>query len=204
VVFLTDGFIGNEAEFWRSAAGLEHRGCSFNVSTSVSRHLLEGLARQSRRSDLRRQGDSATDVMDRFYRVNFPAMTDVKLDWGGMQVSEMYPKSVPDLFVGRPVVLTGRFEGKLPAEIRVSGQAANEPVTFSLPVRSGATKHSGLAGVWARHKIADLSDQALLRSSRSLLNEIRQVALDYGLLSDFTAFVAVDSIVKKEAGISVD
>jgi Ca-activated chloride channel family protein len=70
-------------------------------------------------------------------------------------------------------------------------------------VRSGATKHSGLAGVWARHKIADLSDQALLRSSRSLLNEIRQVALDYGLLSDFTAFVAVDSIVKKEAGISV-
>jgi len=35
-------------------------------------------------------------------------MTDVQIDWGALDVREVYPQSVPDLFVGRPVILTGR------------------------------------------------------------------------------------------------
>jgi Ca-activated chloride channel family protein len=144
--------------------------------------------------------------MDRFYqRVNYPALTDVEIDWGSMKVNEQYPKRLPDVFVGRPMILTGRFDGKVPSAIRVSGQAANEPVVLNLNTRAGdgSMKHSGLPSVWARLKISDVSDQALLRPKKELSEEIKQVALEYGLLSDFTAFVAVDSIIKREPGVSV-
>ena len=45
-------------------------------------------------------------------------------------------------------------------------------------------------------KIADLADQADLRGGRELPDEVKQVALEYGLMSSFTAFVAVDSLTK--------
>src|SRR5882762_842954 len=58
---------------------------------------------------------------------------------------------------------------------------------------NNANQPRGLPSVWARMKIADLSDRALLDASSELTDEIKQTALDFGLMSEFTAFVAVDS-----------
>ncbi len=55
-----------------------------------------------------------------------------------------------------------------------------------------------LANVWARMKIASLSAQSIRRPDPELPQAIRQVALDYDLLSSFTAFVAVDSTRRTE------
>ena len=54
-------------------------------------------------------------------------------------------------------------------------------------------------------KIADLSDRSLLDRSGDLVGEIRQTALDFGLMSEFTAFVAVDSshVTEGEEGTTV-
>ena len=54
-------------------------------------------------------------------------------------------------------------------------------------------------------KIADLSALALLDASTELTDEIKQTALDFGLISDFTAFVAVDSsrVTEGRAGTTV-
>lgn len=51
----------------------------------------------------------------------------------------------------------------------------------------------GLPSVWARMKIASLSDDSTHVQDKTLPDQIKQVALDYGLMSDFTAFLAVDS-----------
>src|SRR5439155_10239869 len=67
--------------------------------------------------------DDAGEVIDRFFeRVSHAALTDVAVDWNGMQISEIYPQRIPDLFVGRPVVVTGRFSGAAPSEIRIRGR----------------------------------------------------------------------------------
>ena len=47
-------------------------------------------------------------------------------------------------------------------------------------------------------KIAGLADQATYGNDESLPVQIKQVALDYGLMSAFTAFVAVDSTRQTE------
>jgi Ca-activated chloride channel family protein len=121
-------------------------------------------------------------------------MTDLSIDWGGLQVSEVFPQRLPDLFVGRPVVLTGRFTGGGAAVIRVHGKAFNEEHEIAIPVRfDDAPSQPGIAAVWARMKIADLADRATYEPNPELPQQIKQVALEHGLMSSFTAFVAVDA-----------
>jgi Ca-activated chloride channel family protein len=133
--------------------------------------------------------------MDAFFtRISYPGLTDIAIDWGGLQVSEVFPRLTPDLFVGRPVIVTGRFQGEPIAPIRVTGKVAGQRLDFSVPVEQETSDaHKALPSVWARMKIADLSDGSTHTPNLDLSGQIKQVALDYGLMSAFTAFLAVDS-----------
>ena len=199
VSFLTDGYIGNEsdilAEVHRRLGAA--RIFSFGVGSSVNRYLLERMAREGRGVaaylGLR---DSAEEVMGAFFdRVSHAALTDVEIDWGGMTVSDTYPAQLPDLFVGRPLVLSGRFEGD-PTSVTVSGTVDDSRRSFMLD----ATDQEGTAGpyiakVWARSNIADLHDrQATVGDPHGEFRDaIRRIALRHQLVSNYTSFVAVDS-----------
>ena len=62
--------------------------------------------------------------------------------------------------------------------------------------RSESQEHPGLAFVWARLKIADLSNRLVESGNNEYVQMIRQTALEYGLMSAHTAFVAVDSLTQ--------
>ena len=204
VSFMTDGHIGNEAEIF--AAIKEKVGSSrifsFGVGSAANRYLLEGMARFGRGA-VAYVGldDSAGKEVDLFYeRAAHPALTDIEIDWGGMQVSDIYPKHIPDLFVGRPVLIAGHFEGASPAEIVVNGRAGHEYREIPLNLDPGAAEalHPGIESVWARTKIADLSDQETYAPSKELRQQITDTSLSYRLLCQYTAFVATDESRKTE------
>jgi Ca-activated chloride channel homolog len=199
VCFLTDGYIGNEAEI----LGEIHKRLgpsrifSFGIGSSVNRYLIDHMGKAGRGAvAYLGSRDEAAKVMEDFFaRISHPGLTDIAIDWGGMQVSEVFPRQIPDLFVGRPVILTGRFNGEVNAPVRVTGNAAGKRVEFAVPTDadSATANHVGLPSVWARMKIADLADQSTYKPDTEWADQIKQVALDYGLMSPFTAFVAVDS-----------
>lgn len=198
VTFLTDGYIGNEAEI----LGAIHqrlgasRIFSFGVGSSVNRYLLERMATTGRGAvAYLGPQDSGSEVMDFFFdRISHPAMMDVEIDWNGMQVADVYPSRLPDLFVGRSVVVTGRFSGA--AEMpTVRGRAAGESIAMDLPLTVGGEQHAFIAPTWARLKIADLADRQTWTSDPhgELAAGIRATALAHNLMSDYTSFVAVDA-----------
>ena len=199
VSFMTDGYIGNEAEILAEVQRRvgDARVFSFGVGSSVNRYLLDRMAKLGR-GVVAYLGprDSGADVMDRFFeRISHPALTDIRMDWGRMKVSEVYPERIPDLFVGRPVILTGRFEGRESGTVTINGKAGGGEEQIDLRIRSRDTaKHDGLPVVWARMKIADLAERALYIADAELPELIKQTALEYGLMSAYTAFVAVDSL----------
>ncbi len=199
VSFMTDGYIGNEAEI---LAAIHHRlGASrifsFGVGSSVNRYLLDRMAKLGKGAVAYiGLDDNTSELVDLFYdRISHPALTDVDIDWGQMQVADVYPQQIPDLFVGRPIILTGRFTGQGNTHIRVSGKVTDLTEEINIPVSlddSGAV-HPGIACVWARKKIETLGNQATYDTNPDLPGEIKQVALEYGLMSAYTAFIAVDS-----------
>jgi Ca-activated chloride channel family protein len=206
VCFLTDGYIDNEAEI----LGEIHKRLgssrifSFGIGSSVNRYLIDSMAKAGRGAVayLRVNEDAAPIMEDFFERISHPALTDPKIDWGGLHVTDIFPGEVPDLFVGRPVILTGRFAGDQPTTIRVNGTAAGQPVQVAIPadVSDMNATHKALPSVWARMKIASLTDDSTQSQDSDVPAQIRQVALDYGLMSAFTAFVAVDSARITEGG----
>ena len=204
VCFMTDGYIGNEAEILAEVHKRlgASRIFSFGVGSSPNRYLLDRMASigNGAAAYLGLQ-DSAAEVMDGFFQqISHPAMIDLEVDWGGMQVSDVYPSRVPDLFVGRPVTLTGRFNGNGNATVRVRGKAGNATRELLIPATFGneSDTHTGLPLVWARHKIADLANRATYERNPDLHGQIKETALEYGLMSAYTSFVAVDSLTKTE------
>lgn len=205
VSFMTDGYIGNETEILAAIAQRlgASRIFSFGVGSSVNRYLLDRMAKLGRGAVAYiGLDDSAGEVVDLFYdRISHPALTDVEIDWGGIQVTDMYPGRIPDLFVGRPVILTGRFKGGSSTTIHVKGKVGDmtQDIAIAVNLEDSAATHAGIACVWARKKIETLGSQATYDTNPDLPGEIKQVALEYGLMSAYTSFIAVDSS-RKTAG----
>lgn len=202
VAFLTDGYIGNETDILREIHQLRQstRIFSFGVGSSPNRYLLDHMAKFGAgcAAYLSLNDNAETIMADYFQRIAHPALTDLEIDFGGMNVSEVYPRKLPDLFVGRPVILTGKFTGRGEPTVKVRGKVGGEMREIILPVNleDASAAHAGIQSVWARGKIADLFDRTTYESNPDLPAEVKQVALEHGLMSAYTAFVAVDSSTK--------
>lgn len=205
VAFLTDGFIGNEPEILRELdARLEDsRVFGFGVGQAPNRHLMDEMSRMGRGAVAYvGLNEDPNLAMEQFMdRATKPALTNLRIDWGGARVSEVYPRRIPDLFVGRPVIITGRYEGAFTRPIRVTGRADGSPKELTIRTESTTPTQARAAipQVWARTKIADLSRRSLMSPEGAdprAQSELRQTALNYNLLSDFTSFVAVDSMTR--------
>jgi Ca-activated chloride channel homolog len=197
VSFMTDGYIGNEREILAEVQRRlgPARVFSFGVGTAVNRYLIEGLARVGRGTAAYVLPDDASrNAADALYtRIERPALTDLSIE-GAVEV---HPSPLPDLFAGRPAVITGRFLGDGPGVLRVKGSMGGQP--WSTEIALKGTTHPALPAVWARAKIASLDDRMSISSdTMECLGAIKATALAYGLMSDFTAFVAVDSLSRTE------
>lgn len=199
VVFLTDGFIGNEADVLAAThADLgTARVFSFGVGSSVNRWLLDGMARLGRgATTVMLDGDDAKRTMRTFMEVvRRPALHDITVDFGGLLVRDVVPATIPDLHSGRPVVIIGRFDGTARGVVTVEGTVDDVRRRFDIPVDGGSnTVNPALSRLWARATLAEISLAALRGEDPSgAPQRIRSMALAAGILSPYTGFVAVDA-----------
>jgi Ca-activated chloride channel family protein len=196
VCFLTDGYIGNESEILTTVATRlgASRIFSFGVGSSPNRYLMDSMARIGRGAVayLGKEDDGAAVMAAFFERICYPTLTDIAIDRNGLRASEVFPARAPDLFVGRAIMVAGRFNGDLPRQLTITGKVGGRVVNVPVQIERSEMPGRSIASVWARTKIAALTDK-MLNSEESLGVAIRQLALDFNLTSPYTAFVAVDS-----------
>ena len=207
-VVITDGYVTIEKEAMdlvRANLGRANV-FSFGIGTSVNRFLIEGLARAG--------GGEAFVVLDpkqaaieadRFRRyIESPVLTRVQIAFDGFDAYDVDPPQVPDVFALRPIVVTGKFRGPTAGRIDVSGLTATGDFRASLDVAAGRQRDAGstraLPQLWARSRIATLGDDRRLADDVDAAAAITALGLKYSLLTDFTAFIAVDRIVRNANG----
>jgi Ca-activated chloride channel family protein len=205
VVFISDGFIGNEEE----VLALVHRRrgdarvFAFGVGSVTNRYLLEEMAVAGRGTAVFVRPDEPTaPVVERFARrIDRPVITDVAVDWNGLLVEDVLPDPIPDLFDGEPLVIAGRYRTPGRGVAIVTGRTPAMPVRFEVPIALPALEdRPAVATVWARRRIADLSRRALVDADPSITSEIIALALEHRLSTRYTAFVAVDPSRVTEGG----
>ena len=196
VSFLTDGFIGNELQIFEAVQkdlGWS-RIFSFGVGSSVNRSLLSGLARLGNGA-VAYVGldDGVADGVQSFYDcISHPALCNIEIDWGSLGAHDIVPEQIPDLFIGRPVILTGRFTGDRPGRLLVHGSRAGVNLQFLVEVADSLATHEAVPSLWARARIRELRDCYAATQQPVHRERITELALEFGLMSADTAFVAVD------------
>lgn len=195
VCMLTDGYIGNESEIVKATRDLRGptRVFGFGVGSSPNRFLLDGMSRAGAGAVAYLSlNDKGEDVMRPFFeRISKPVITGIEVDTSALPGAKVNPFKIPDVYVGRAVLVTGRFEGD-GGSITVRGRVGEGRVERTFQINP-TEKGTSIASVWARQQISALCDQAMFEGGIDLPAEVKQIALHYSLLSDYTSFVAVDA-----------
>ncbi|MEO8324947.1 MAG: VIT domain-containing protein [Nitrospirota bacterium] len=210
VCFMTDGYIGNDMAILGEVQKHPNaRVFSFGIGSSVNRFLLDRMAEQGRGAvEYVGLNDDGSAAARRFHeRVQHPLLTDLSVDWAGLDVSDVYPKRLPDLFSAKPLVLTGRYTTPGKSIIRLHGKVAGRAVVRNIVVElpGFAPEHDVLASLWARTKIAELMTKDFEgvqqgNPRKDVREAITQLGLDYRLMTQFTSFVAVEELIITEGG----
>ncbi len=203
VVVVTDGYVTVEREAFAlvrenlSKANL----FAFGIGGSVNRHLVEGLARAGMGQPfVITDPIQAPEQAARFRRmVESPVLTRVKATFEGLDVYDVEPSALPDVLGERPVIVFGKWRGEAKGRMVVEGLGATGPYRQAIAVKkadAGDRDLSALGSLWARHRIASLSDQEALEGGEILSKSITELGLKYSLLTQYTSFIAVDEIVR--------
>ncbi len=236
VLFLTDGLptIGQTSEKLIREGVLKgnpfsRRTFTFGVGLDVNTPLLDKIASITRASStyVLPKEDVELKVASVFKRLYGPIMVSPELQ--AMEedskpapgfVADMIPAMLPDVFTGDQVIVLGKYNKEKPVTFKLSGNYGGEQKEFKFTFNfaKATTTNSFVPRLWASRKIALLIDG--IRESgadpqtnpsdpkiKELVDEIVRLSIEFGILTEYTAFLAEEGTVladaaeiRKEAG----
>jgi Ca-activated chloride channel family protein len=206
IVIATDGYVAVEREaFVLIRSSLDRSNVfAFGIGTAVNRFLIEGIARAGMGEPfIVAKPDEAAAQAERFRAyVSSPVLTHVDIEFAGFDAYDVEPQAVPDVLADRPVIVFGKWRGPASGRVVVRGLTGGAPYLEAFDVARSRPdrRNAALRHLWARHRIAALGDDVRARHDDDTVKEITRLGLAYGLLTDYTSFVAVDRAVRNSDG----
>jgi Ca-activated chloride channel family protein len=207
VVIATDGYVHVEKEAFdliRNNLGKANM-FPFGIGSSVNRFLIEGMARAGMGESfvITRPSDAQKTATKFRKYISSPVLTNIRYEIDGFDVYDVEPNAIPDVFAERPVLLFGKWRGNPRGKIKINGiagQGKEYSKTIDVSDYKTASRNRALTYLWARHKIALLSDYNQVNPDDETVKEITNLGLTYNLLTAYTSFIATDKKVRTEGG----
>jgi Ca-activated chloride channel family protein len=201
-LIVTDGYVQADRdaiEFVTRHLG-EANVFAFGIGSSVNRQLIEGLAAAGHGEPfVVGEAGEAEQAAERFAAyVRWPVLTDVRVEFGEFEAYAVEPQAIPDVLASRPVVVYGKWRGEARGTLYVRGAAGGGVFSQRFDVASAPPRpeNEALAQLWARKRIAALSDHGLAEPGEAARGEILALGLGHRLLTRYTSFVAVSHVVR--------
>jgi Ca-activated chloride channel family protein len=218
VLFLTDGLptVGETGE--RAIRELVERGnaerrriFTFGVGADVNAPLLDRIAdlTRAKATYVLPGADVELPVAQVFARLAGPRLANLELTaleaLGTCRTREVIPSPPPDLFEGDQLIVTGQYLGTSPLWFRVAGDAggARRTFEFTFDLDRASTRNAFVPRLWASRRIAELVDRVREMGEgtppaardarfRELTDEILALSTEFGILSEYTSFLATE------------
>jgi Ca-activated chloride channel family protein len=209
IVFLTDGLptVGETSpqriiENVRVARPQGIRLFTFGVGYDVNTALLDKLASDNGGAPdyVEPKEDLEVKVSNFFAKVNYPVLTDLALDFGGVKTDLTYPRNLPDIFRGSQLTLIGRYRNEQDLRntvLRLKGRTGGETREFvyeNISFPSKNTENDFLPRLWATRRVGWLLEQIRTNGEqKELRDEIVDLGTRYGIVTPYTSYLAVEN-----------
>ena len=212
ILFLTDGLptVG-ETDIDKITANLKKantnriRMFEFGVGGDVNTTLLDRIADQNHgmSENIEPGANLETFVSNYYKKIQAPVLSDVKFDFGGVEVFALNPRRAPDLFAGGQLAIAGRYKGAGPTTVTVSGTTRGREVRYAYEVifdaHSPTDEKLFVERIWATREIGHIVDMIqLYGESDELVHEIVELSTRYGIITEYTAFLTAANIDVKD------
>lgn len=201
IIFLTDGrpTVGitdnvNICNNIRNANNHDARLFVFGVGYNVNTHLLDRLSQENHGVSVyvKPEEDIEVAVSNFFSKINSPVLSDLNLDFGGINIMDYFPKELPDLFKGSQLVQFGRYSNFGSTIITLSGEVNGNQQNFTyethFPEESG--ENDFIPRLWAIRKVGYLLDQIRFNGEEpEVIDEIIALAKRHGIITPYTSFL---------------
>jgi Ca-activated chloride channel family protein len=208
IVLLTDGDLGNEEAIFTAMRTNLGDARLFTVAIGSAPNLfLATKMAQFGRGTFTHIADN-TETREKmsalFDSIESPVLTDVKLQFEGVKVTDIYPKRLPDLFQRQPLLIYGRITSGHAGRVHLKARNGNVPYGSTIGFDIGnADFHPGITTLWARQRVEDLMDDwrhANEAQQKDIRDSIVAHAVRYHLVTKFTSLLAVEEVVVNPSG----
>lgn len=168
------------------------------VGNEVNRPLLQQMANDTGGlAAFISRGDRFDRQAQAFRRkLMRPVASNMQIDFGGLQVYDVEPRILPDLYHGAPVRIYGRYKGAgdanvvLKADIRGVALKKKAPMTFP----ETDDNNPEIERMWAWNRIDQLLKQADRNGSREpVKDEVIDLGETYSIVTEYTSFLVLEN-----------
>jgi len=204
VLFLTDGqpTVGSTdtADIRKNVSGANIAGARlfvFGLGNDVNTELLDILSSDNRGTSVYvgENEDLEVALSSYYEKISSPLLSDLAMSFKGIEVRDVYPRALPDLFKGSQLVVLGKYTGNGPVTVVLSGQVGKTKKKFVL--ETGRLAHDRLfqflPRLWATRRVGYLLEEIRLKGQvKELVDEIRKLGLKHGIVTPYTSFLVTE------------
>jgi len=159
---------------------------AFGGGSGVNRYLLDLLAlRNKGASEVTRVVSRIDEDMPAFYgRLRNPILTDVTANYGGLDLDEIFPRRLPDFYLGADITVFGRFDSEQEFSMRLTGvvNGVRKELVFSRRFDSALRADEDTARLWATRKAYHVIEQICAHGPRpEFVNQLSMLNSQYGV-----------------------
>jgi Ca-activated chloride channel homolog len=168
------------------------------VGNDVNRPLLEQLAEDSGGlSAFLSAGDNFARQARAFrQKLMRPFATGLEIKFAGVDVTDLEPAAVPNLYFGAPVRIYGRYRGGAMAQVTLRGSMKGVEVkqTAQLEFPKSDAANPEINRLWAWHRINTLLKDADRKGDRTAVApEIVRLGEDFSIVTEYTSFLVLEN-----------
>jgi len=203
VMFITDGAVGNEEALFNTIHRQlgNSRLFTVGIGSGPNSHFMRKAAQFGRGSftHIGKVSEVQEKMTSLFSKLDNPVVSDIQVNWPQGVSVESYPKRLPDLYSGEPLLVAVKI-ADLQGAVTLSGKTADRQWQQDIQL-NGVQNHSGVATLWAREKIVSLLDEKTTgRPEPEVRQAVLDVALTHQLVTPYTSFIAVEKVISRPAG----
>ena len=168
------------------------------VGNDVNRPLLEQLAEDSGGLSAFLSSSDNFARQARAFRQKLmrPFATGLEIKIAGVEVTDLEPAAVPNLYFGAPVRIYGRYRGGGTAQVSLRGSVNGVEVKQAAQLEFPKTDPANpeINRLWAWHRINSLLKDADRKGDRSAVApEVVRLGEDFSIVTEYTSFLVLEN-----------